>query len=333
MIENNIIMIGLSRVQQQTLFCQFPLSFFFYSVSVDDIVDEQDIVKIITQSGCVFINPRALKPGMLRLFVDVQKDAAYSSHAAIMLFTDSFTKEQKYSVNLKELRRVDLRARLDRTLRTTIKMLRNATMPCWEGMKRMEGNMFNDGWYLIDIETSGLDPLESDVIALKIFYMANYVLRPVDTIYIKPQKPIEDEIAEITGITNEMLENGITKEEAVEYLNNLHYKAPLLLERYDFFVPFLKALYHSCGQKFDMPYVTLDGLAAIVFGHLLWKKPMDIPQQIEDRRIERVPVEDPYMAQLCDLTLAIFENLQDRYAVRAAGDFHKLYYAMIECGE
>ena len=60
---------------------------------------------------------------------------------------------------------------------------------------------------------------------------------------------------------------------------------------------------------------------------------IDVLPTIKQRRIERTPVEHKYLAKLYDLTLAVFENLQSRYNVKAAGDFHSLYHAKIECCE
>ena len=130
-----------------------------------------------------------------------------------------------------------------------------------------------------------------------------------------------------------MLEHGITKEQAVEYLNNLPSPSPIIIESSRYYLPFLKALYHSCGQKFDLPNVAIDGLAAIAFGFTIFRKPHEILPCIKQRKYERNPIEHPYLPELYDLTLAVFENLQDRYGVRAAGDFHSLYYGEIECGE
>lgn len=130
-----------------------------------------------------------------------------------------------------------------------------------------------------------------------------------------------------------MLEEGLTKEQAVEYLNNLPTCSPIIFESYRYYVPFLKALYHSCGKRFDLPYVEIDGLAAIAFSYTSFRNPYDVLPAIKQRRIERTQVEHPYLAKLYDLTLAVFENLQDRYGINAAGDFHSLYYASIECGE
>lgn len=115
----------------------------------------------------MFINPKKPSVDQLENILEAHSSAIRQSHAAILLFTDPFTKEQRRSIDTKALRRVDLRAGFDRTLRDTVKMVRKATMPCWDGMDRMKANCFNDGWFLIDMETTGINPLEDDVVSLR----------------------------------------------------------------------------------------------------------------------------------------------------------------------
>lgn len=333
MIENNVLCLGLTRMQFHTLRCHFPIGFSFYQVSADALDEKENIEIAVSKAWCVFINPKMLKPGQLPQIVAAHEYATQHTHAAILLFTDPFTVEQKESVDTKVLYRVDLRAGLDRTLRDTIEIIRKATMPCWNGMARMRSNVFNDGWYLLDMETSGADPLEDDIISLSISYMADYKIQSTETLYIKQTQPITDRIAAITGITNEMIEHGITRKQAVEHLNNLPSPSPIILESSKYYLPFLKALYHSCGQKFDLPNVAIDGLAAIAFGYMIFRKPHEILPAIKQRKYKRTQIDHPYLGELYDLTLAVFENLQERYEIRAAGDFHSLYYGKIECGE
>ena len=331
MIENQILCLGLSRVELQTLYCRFPLLHQFYQVQPDDFDDPEKLSVMIGTSLCLFLNPKKLTPEQLIILTREHRYAKEEGHAAIMLFTSAFTKEQRQAVNTKELFRVDLKARFDRTLRDTVDVIRKATMPCWNGLKRMESNMFNDGWYLVDFDASGTDPLNDEMISLSIAYMANYEIKETHLFYIKPEDPISDKIERITGITNEMLENGITKAEAVEFLNTLGYNAPIVLETEKYYLPFLQALYRSCDQKFDLPYIALDGLFSIAFGYLIPKRGKDVLEKNAFRNYPRSPVTDPYIAELYDLTLMVFENLQSRYDVRSPGQFHSLYFGEILC--
>jgi DNA polymerase-3 subunit epsilon len=66
---------------------------------------------------------------------------------------------------------------------------------------------FPKDYTLIDIETTGLNPIFDEIIEIGAIKYRNNV--PVDTFstLIKPSEPIDDFIIELTGITNEMLEN------------------------------------------------------------------------------------------------------------------------------
>lgn len=332
MIDDVVLYLGLTRTQLQILKCGFPFGFTFHSISRDDISAPKDIELIVSGAWCVFLNPKQLTTVHLRQILDAHAYATRHTHAAILLFTEPFTADQEKSVNTKELHRVNLRSGINLNLHNVIKIVSKGRTPCWDGMARMRSNMFNDGWYLLDMETSGTDPLEDDVISLTVSYMANYKLLSSETIYIRQSNPVSEEIEKITGITNEMLENGVTKEHAVDFLNHLPYPAPIITEQYDYFLPFLRALYHACDQKFDLPNISIDCLAAIVFGYTVFRKPFDVLPVIE-RTCERAFLGDPYTMKLYDLVCAVFENLRDRYDVRSPGDFHKLYKASIECGE
>lgn len=333
MIGNDVLCLGLTRLQLQTLRCHFPVGFDFYNISADALKEQNNIEQLVSKAWCAFINPKKLLPGQLNQIIEAHRMATTQTHATILLFTDPFTQEQKQTIDTKKLQRVDLRAGLDKPLRDTIGIVRKAIMPCWDGMARMRSNMLNDGWYLIDIETTGIDPLLDEVISLTVSFMADYKILTSETLYIKPSCPISERIEELTGITNEQLERGITKEEAVKYLMELPSPSPFIFERFSYFVPFLQALFCKCGEKFNAPYITVDGLAAITRGYTLARRIEKMVASIESRKYDRTPVDNPYIAKLYDVTLAVFEDLQKRYGVRSAGDFHSLYYGEIECGE
>ena len=331
MIQNQILCLGLTRVELQTLYVRFPILYQFYQVNREDFDDPQKVSAMVRESLCLFINPKKLDELQLRDLLQEHEYAAAHTHAAVLLFTSSFTKQQRYEVDTEPLHRVDLKARFDKTLRDAVEFIRKASMPCWDGLKRMEGNMFNDGWYLLDLTSTGIDPTSDEVIAITIAYMSQYELQEKETIYIKPSRPLTEEDEAITGITNEMLEAGMSKAEAVSYLEHLPLPAPFILETEKYDYPALKALYHFCGKKFDHPYVAIDGLAAIAFGYKLLRRSADLVKAVSDRMQRYIPEEDRNIAELYALTLAVFDNLQNRYNVRCPGQFKSLYFGEIHC--
>ena len=91
----------------------------------------------------------------------------------IILFSDTMTKEQRREVFMPEypILSVDLHERFDRNRNLAVKLLRESTLPCWQNREAMRGNMLNDAWYLIDIETAGLDRWKDRIIAIRVARM------------------------------------------------------------------------------------------------------------------------------------------------------------------
>ena len=333
MIKHEIFYFGLSRTELQTLRCRFSFSFRFLEIRPEDFDDEEKIKFIVTKSWCTFINPKKITCRQLENLTWEHEYATKHCHTTMLLFTRPFTREQNRYVDTKGLHVIDLLTRFDRPIRDVADIVKKAVMPCWDGLKKMESNMFNDGWYLLDLETTGIDPTKDEIISISIAYMAAYEIKDYKTIYIKQKEAIDNDVTEMTGITNEMLEKGITREKAVEFLNDLHYKAPIVVESYKYYIPFLQELYHLCGEKFDIPHVEIDGLASIVFSYMCERDPIDMVEHLSERKYPRTEIDHLHLANLYDLTLAVFENLQDRYAVRAPGYFHLLYDGKILCGD
>lgn len=329
MIENKIYYLGLSRVEVQCIRSRFPISFQLVPFVPEDLEDDAKTIRLVSTAWCVFVNPKKLNCDQLEHLIFCHENAIRHTHAVLLLFTDSFTREQKHRLHTEDLRQINLHSRLDRPLRDAAEIARKGTMPCWDHLKRIEANMFNDAWYLIDMETSGSDPLEDDILSISIARMANYDITGHQQFFIRQNHPISEEIEQITGISNEMLAQGITKEEMVKYLREIPFPA-LILESEKYYLPFLKALFHLCDDKFDLPFVAIDGLAAIAFAYTGCRRARDVLQFPLQRRLTRTPVDCPELAKLYDLTLAVFENLQDRYDVHAPGHFPSLYAAEIQ---
>ena len=333
MIKNQILCLGLTSVERQVLYCHFSLMYQFYNLLPEDLDDPQKLEKIVSESVCLFINPKKISPVQLKDLINAHEEAKRNSHVSILLFTSPFTREQKMYADTVSLMLTDLKARINRNLRDAVDMIKKMTFPCWEGLQQMKSNMFNDGWYLIDLTCTGTDPTADNVVAIDIAYMASYQIWETERIYIKPRYPLSQEEEETTGITNEMLKDGISREEAVNRLENLPHPAPFIIRSDEYDYAFIKALYHFSDRKFNHPYIAIDGLTAIVFGYLLCRRSSDLISMLPYRKYQRTPVNITSIAELYDLTLAVFENLQDRYDVRAPGHFKTLYFGEIRCGD
>lgn len=328
---NEIVCWGLSRVDMQSLYDHFPLLFHFRQVNNEDLQEPDALTSVMRQAVCFFINPKKINPFQLKDLIDEQDLAVKDGHAAMLIFTDSFTKEQKRYVDTTDLVTINLKSRMDRLLRHAVKLARKGSMPCWSGMDKMKANCFNDGWYLIDFETTGSDPLEDEIISISIVFMANYQLYDRTRILIKPSRPLTREQEQRTKITNEMLKDAVDKEKAIECLETLKYTAPFIISSEDYALPFIKALYHFAGKRFDHPYIAIDGLSAITFGHRIYMHIESLLDRIDERKYPRSHIDDYGLKVLYDWTLAVFENLERRFDVKFPGYFQKLYFADVMC--
>ena len=319
-----ITYLGLSRLQFQTLKCLFPIRYSMVEITAAFLEKEENIKQLVSTEGCIFINPQKLNITQLQDILFLHEYAKAHTHAALLVFTNPFTAEQALGVSTKSLYRVNLIRGLDNTLLRIVKHLKKACTPCSPNFTEMAANMFNDGWYFIDIETSGFDPLDDDIISLSVSYMANYQIKSVQQYYVKPRNKIPENIEELTGITNEMLDRGISKAELVKILKELPSPSPLIFYSDSYFVPFLKATFMSCGESFHTPYIAMDELVAHVFEYMNYKSAYDILEHLPAKRMEDEQKCD-YLEKLYRLTLATFDSLENRYGIRSMGELEGLY--------
>lgn len=89
--------------------------------------------------------------------------------------------------------------------------------------KSTSQNAFKD-FIVIDVETTGLYPNKDDITEISAIKFKNYVPSEYMTTLIKPRKEIPQEVAEKTGITNELVSSSIMIEQAIssfdEFIEN-----------------------------------------------------------------------------------------------------------------
>lgn len=174
---------------------------------------------------------------------------------------------------------------------------------------------WNDCWQLLDVETSGLDRQEDDVIALRLACMENRQITQEREVLVRPRRPLRPWAEGVTGVSNEALEQAVPLEEAIGQLEALD--APLLFLDRGFTLPFLQAAYQRCGREFLHPCLLLDRLAALLLG--------GSPRQRTERFLEKLPLPDrprgmpprnPDLRKLYELSLAVFYALENVHLIQ-----------------
>lgn len=328
---NNIFCIGLTKTELQTLRVLLPITFPILTTE-PDALDEAMIEHIAEQARCVVLNPKRLTAVQLDEFLYAQRRLLENERPVpILLFSANMTRQQHHEIRMPEypIPVIDLHKRIDRNRKLAVKLLRESSLPCWQGRYTMRGNMLNDGWWLIDIETTGLDIWKDRIIAIRYTQMADYKVRSETTFYIRQPEPLPEHISELTGITDNMLARGIFLEEAVSELEALPCEdTPFVFTNEDFTAGFLNAAFLRCGKTFDRPYLAIDKLANIPFGYLMQRRARNIPSLIAPELTENACF-DTELQSLYALTKCTFEALLARYDIHCPGQFDKLYAADI----
>lgn len=114
-------------------------------------------------------------------------------------------------------------------------------------------------YIVLDIETTGTKPLESDIIEIGAVYVENGQPKEKFSTLVKPNETISEYITSITGITNEMVEDARTIEEVMPEFINFCRDLPLVGHNIDLFdYRMLKVKAERLGLKFS--YHTVDTL-------------------------------------------------------------------------
>ena len=156
---NDIFCVGLTRTELQTLKVLLPITFPIV-IADPDTLENAVIEHITNQARCIVLNPKRLSEEQLTWFLYDQDYLRTHYHPVpILLFSEPMTREQNRAIPMPEfpILVIDLHKRIDRNRKLAIKLLQESSLPCWQNRKTMRNNMFNDAWYLIDIETTGLD--------------------------------------------------------------------------------------------------------------------------------------------------------------------------------
>lgn len=169
---------------------------------------------------------------------------------------------------------------------------------------------WQDRWWLLDVETSGLNREKDSIIALSLARLEHLKTVEERTILVRPDVPLTPWAEKLTGISNRDLEQAMPLEDALVQLEAIRGRL-LFLDR-GFTRPFLEHAYGRCGREFSLCFLALDGLLEqaeisprqTVKG-LLAALPSP-PESWPD-----TPPKDTELAQLYQLTRAIFYRLEE----------------------
>lgn len=134
-----------------------------------------------------------------------------------------------------------------------------------------------NNYIVLDIETTGTKPLESDIIEIGAVYVEDGQAKEKFSMLVKPNEPISDYIRSITGITNEMVENERSIEEVLPEFIDFCRNLPLVGHNIDIFdYRMLKVKAQRLGLAFEYKTVDTLTISRQVLAHLPSRKLGDL---------------------------------------------------------
>ena len=103
---------------------------------------------------------------------------------------------------------------------------------------------------VFDVETTGFDATENEIIEIGAVKLKEGKMVEVFSTFIKPVKPIPSEITQLTSITNEMVENAPSVNQAMPDFYKFCHNCVLVAYNIDFDYKFINAASTKCGYKF-----------------------------------------------------------------------------------
>ncbi len=99
--------------------------------------------------------------------------------------------------------------------------------------------MFEDSFVIVDIETTGLSPLNSEIIEIGAIKVVDNEIVDTMDVFVKPSRPISYFTTQLTGITNEMVDEGLNIKEALQVFNEFSSGMKLMAHNAKFDMGFL----------------------------------------------------------------------------------------------
>ena len=131
----------------------------------------------------------------------------------------------------------------------------------------IEDHPLRGGWWLLDAETNGFDPMTDDIIMVRLAYMENYEIGQELSFCVRPKYLASPGIVRLTKYTAKDTEQAIPIRIAVRRVGLLVLDAPLLIYHFDFLFPFFRVAFHHHAEKeFDFPCLSLEWLAMHILG-------------------------------------------------------------------
>lgn len=169
--------------------------------------------------------------------------------------------------------------------------------------------MFEDSFVIVDLETTGLSPKNSEIIEIgAIKVIDNKVVDTMD-VFVRPSRPLSWFTTNLTGITNEMLDEGLSAKEALKVFDEFSFGMRLMAHNAKFDMSFLDVyMKKELGKG-----VRMDSMDTLLLSRAIVK---DVPNYKLETLANRFNIDYSGAHRSlrdCEITLDVYNNIRKMY--------------------
>lgn len=169
--------------------------------------------------------------------------------------------------------------------------------------------MFEDSFVIVDLETTGLSPKNSEIIEIgAIKVIDNKVVDTMD-VFVRPSRPLSWFTTNLTGITNEMVDEGLSAKEALKVFDEFSFGMRLMAHNAKFDMSFLDVyMKKELGKG-----VRTDSMDTLLLSRAIVK---DVPNYKLETLANRFNIDYSGAHRSlrdCEITLDVYNNIRKMY--------------------
>lgn len=169
--------------------------------------------------------------------------------------------------------------------------------------------MFEDSFVIVDLETTGLSPKNGEIIEIgAIKVIDNKVVDKMD-VFVKPSRPLTWFTTNLTGITNEMVDEGLSIKDALNVFNEFSSGLRLMAHNAKFDMSFLNTyMQKELGQG-----VRDDSMDTLLLSRAILK---DVPNHKLGTLADYFGIDYTGAHRAlkdCEITLDVYNNLRKKF--------------------
>lgn len=233
--DTTILSFGLSQSQQHVI--EQTISPIFQHIDCNNRID--DLFQIA--AVCLIINADAMTIGQRKCLDIFYRD---SQNATMIILTNPSKHVFHFEYHKDSLHNNRAFHKYYRVLESRIRT------KCLIGQSF---HVLNDGFVVVDLETSGINPKKDEIIKISAIRVVDYQKTERFDRLIRPQKPLSPEIEKLTGICNEQLSSCDPIDIVLNEFLEWHKNDLLTIFDREFDISFLENVCERISRCFNRP--------------------------------------------------------------------------------